>query len=99
MEHELDAHSCAGGNRRLGTTFFAFSLPLHREFCREIQDSVVAGPGGVLFLENRQFRGCPEECDRVNSVRDCATQDVFTRFQRQERELQSKPDFAGVLLP
>jgi hypothetical protein len=31
----------------------AFSLSLHRELCREIQDAMVAGTRGVFFLLNR----------------------------------------------
>jgi hypothetical protein len=35
----------------------------------------------------------------MNSVGDCAAQDVFTRFNRKERQLETQQYLAGFLLP
>ena len=60
---------------------------------------MVTGALGVFFFENRQFRGGTEERERMNSVGNCAAQDVFTRFNRKERQLETQPYLAGFLLP
>ena len=53
----------------------------------------------LFFFENRQLWGGTEECGRVNSVGNCAAQDVFTRFNRKERQFETQPYLAGFLLP
>ena len=60
---------------------------------------MVTGALGVFFFENRKLWGGTEERERVNSVGNCAAQDVFTRFNRKERQLKTQPYLAGFLLP